>query len=100
MPIETLTSTSPLQTITKIDSNIVKTFLENKTALAIPNTTILVAKINSKVYKPATYNKAIFDLIHNQQWRKAIKEELQNFKQYNTWGYDKLPSRKIVISSK
>lgn len=33
-------------------------------------------KTNNKLYKPKTYNKAIYDLIHRNKQCKAINKEL------------------------
>lgn len=43
-------------------------------------TTISVTKCSSKITELRMYDTAISDPIHGQQWRKAIKEELQTSK--------------------
>lgn len=39
--------------------------------------------ISSKVYKPLTYEQAIFDLIHSYRWKKVIEEEIQNLENHH-----------------
>lgn len=59
-----------------------------------------ITKVSSKIYKPKSYNKAISTPIHGRWWKKAIKEELQNFKNHQTKEYDELPPGQKAIGSK
>ena len=43
-----------------------------------------MTKVSSKIHKPKLYDQAINDLIYSRQWKKAIKEELQNLENYQT----------------
>lgn len=43
-----------------------------------------ITKMGSKIYKQTTYNEAISDFLHFQQWKKAIGKEIQNLKNYKT----------------
>lgn len=48
---------------------------------------ILITKIISKIYEPRSYNETVNDPVHGCCWRKIIKEELQNLKNYQIWKY-------------
>lgn len=42
------------------------------------NSTMLITKVESKIYKLTRYDEAIANPIYSCQWKKAIKEKLQN----------------------
>lgn len=46
---------------------------------------ISATEISNKIYKPATYEEAISNLIYSQYWKKAIKEKIQNLEDHHTW---------------
>lgn len=37
---------------------------------------ISATKANNKIYKPSTYKKVMFDLIHFRQWKETINKEI------------------------
>lgn len=59
-----------------------------------------ITKSSSKIYKPKLYKEATNDLIYRQQWRKAIKKELQNLENHQMWVYNELLLGKKAIRSK
>lgn len=58
------------------------------------------AKISSKVHKPTIYKKVVSDPEHICQWRKVVKEELQNLKNHHTCKYDQLLANQRTIRLK
>lgn len=59
-----------------------------------------LTKTNSKVHEPKTYNEAIDNLIHGNQWREAIDKELWNLDSYQILCYKELLSGKKTIKYK
>lgn len=59
-----------------------------------------VTEISSKIYELKTYKEAISNPIHSREWKKAIKEEIQNLKDHQTWEFDYLPLGRKVVRSK
>lgn len=57
-------------------------------------------KISGKVHKSTIYKTVISDLVHICQWRKVIKEELQNLKNYHTCKYNQLLANRRIIRLK
>lgn len=45
----------------------------------------LISETNSRMREPRTYNEVINNLIHKNNWRDAIDEELWNLDFYQTW---------------
>lgn len=43
-----------------------------------------VAKTNSKVYEPKTYEEVIMDPIHSKQYGNIIEEKIQNLENHQT----------------
>ncbi len=63
-------------------------------------TAMSITEYSSKIYEPTSYEKATNDPVHDKRWQEAIKEELQNLKNHQTWEYNKLLSDRKAIGSK
>ena len=59
-----------------------------------------ITETASKIYEPASYDKAVNNPVHDRRWRKAIEEELQNLESHQTWEYKELPLGRKAIGSK
>lgn len=66
----------------------------------IEEVAISITESSSKIYEPTSYDEAVNDPIHGRRWREAIKEELQNLEDYQTWEYDEIPPGRKTIGSK
>lgn len=59
-----------------------------------------ITEATSKIDEPTSYDEAVNDAIHGRRWREAIKDELQNLENHQTWEYDELPPGRKAIGSK
>lgn len=49
-----------------------------------PEIAISITEYNNRICKSMSYDKAINNLIHKEQWKKTIEEKPQNLKHYQT----------------
>lgn len=59
-----------------------------------------VTEVSSKIHKSSSYKEAILHPIHARQWKEAIKDEIQNLKNHQTWEYKILPDNRTAVRSK